>query len=152
MDEIYYLCYYRKSEWKGCNMIVIVCVDDNKGMMFNHRRQSQDKKLREHILNMVSPSILWMNSYSKRQFLEDNRVVVDEAFLEKAAKNEYCFIENIDVTPYADKVEKIILFQWNRKYPADTFFPMNLSEWTFVESEDFAGDSHDKITKEIYCK
>ena len=24
-------------------MILIVCVDDNKGMMFNHRRQSQDR-------------------------------------------------------------------------------------------------------------
>ena len=133
-------------------MIVIVCVDDNKGMMFNHRRQSQDRKLREHILNMVSSSMLWMNSYSKKQFLDDRRVVVDEAFLEKATENEYCFIEDIDVAPYTDKVEKIILFKWNRNYPADTFFSMNLSGWTLVESEDFAGDSHDKITKEIYCK
>lgn len=133
-------------------MIVIVCVDDNKGMMFNHRRQSQDRKLREHILNMVSSSMLWMNSYSKKQFLDDRRVVVDEAFLEKATENEYCFIEDTDVAPYTDKVEKIILFKWNRNYPADTFFSMNLSEWTLVESEDFAGDSHDKITKEIYCK
>ena len=24
-------------------MILIVCIDDNKGMMFNHRRQSQDR-------------------------------------------------------------------------------------------------------------
>lgn len=133
-------------------MIVIVCVDDNKGMMFNHRRQSQDRKLREHILNMVSSSMLWMNSYSKKQFLDDRRVVVDEAFLEKATENEYCFIEDTDVAPYTDKVEKIILFKWNRNYPADTFFSMNLSGWTLVESEDFAGDSHNKITKEIYCK
>ena len=27
-------------------MILIVCIDDNKGMMFNHRRQSQDGVLR----------------------------------------------------------------------------------------------------------
>ncbi len=33
-------------------MILIVCVDDNKGMMFNHRRQSQDRVLRRHILDM----------------------------------------------------------------------------------------------------
>lgn len=133
-------------------MIAIVCVDDNKGMMFNHRRQSQDKKIREHILNMVSSSMLWMNSYSKKQFLDDNRVVVDENFLEKAAENEYCFIENIDIIPYIEKVEKIILFKWNRNYPADTFFSINLSEWTLVDVEDFAGYSHDRITKEIYCK
>ena len=34
-------------------MILIVCIDDNKGMMFNHRRQSQDGVLRRHILDMV---------------------------------------------------------------------------------------------------
>lgn len=133
-------------------MIAIVCVDDNKGMMFNHRRQSQDKKLREYILNMVSSSMLWMNSYSKKQFLDDNRVVVDENFLEKATENDYCFIENIDIIPYIEKVENIILFKWNRNYPADTFFSINLSEWTLIEVEDFAGYSHDKITKEVYCK
>ena len=27
-------------------MIVIACLDDNGGMMFNHRRQSQDRVLR----------------------------------------------------------------------------------------------------------
>ena len=25
-------------------MILIVCIDDNKGMMFNHRRQSLDRE------------------------------------------------------------------------------------------------------------
>ena len=31
-------------------MIVMVCVDDKNGMMFNKRRQSQDRVLRQHML------------------------------------------------------------------------------------------------------
>ena len=34
-------------------MIVIACLDDNGGMMFNHRRQSQDRVLRAHIAALV---------------------------------------------------------------------------------------------------
>lgn len=30
-------------------MIVITCLDQKNGMMFNHRRQSQDSVLREHV-------------------------------------------------------------------------------------------------------
>ena len=39
-------------------MIMIVCVDDNFGMMFNKRRQSRDKKLCEHILFLSSLSFV----------------------------------------------------------------------------------------------
>ena len=34
-------------------MILIVAVDDRNGMTFNHRRQSQDKRLRERILSIT---------------------------------------------------------------------------------------------------
>lgn len=45
-------------------MIVIACLDDNGGMMFNHRRQSQDRMLRAHIAALVGDARLWMNHYS----------------------------------------------------------------------------------------
>ena len=49
-------------------MIIIASVDDNMGMMFNHRRQSQDRVLREHILEATKDGKLWMNHYSAKQF------------------------------------------------------------------------------------
>lgn len=137
-------------------MNIIICTDDNNGMLFNHRRQSQDKKLREYILNLMSllSCNLWMNSYTKKQFVEDNvnHIIVDKNFLDNVPINDYCFVENTDITPYIDKIDKIILFKWNRSYPADMFFPIDLSTWKLEESEDFVGYSHDKITKEIYRK
>ena len=34
-------------------MKIIVCVDNQNGMMFNHRRQSQDRVLRKRILELT---------------------------------------------------------------------------------------------------
>ena len=135
-------------------MIVIVCVDDNNGMTFNHRRQSKDKILREHILQMAGEKRIWMNAYSRKQFseCETSQIVVDEDYPEKADRDDYCFVEDKDISGYIERIEKIILFKWNRKYPADTFFSLNLEQWRLEESEDFEGNSHEKITKEIYVK
>ena len=44
-------------------MIVIACVDDKMGMLFNHRRQSQDSVLRKRILQITAGKILWMSRY-----------------------------------------------------------------------------------------
>lgn len=135
-------------------MNIIICIDDNNGMMFNHRRQSQDKYLREHLLNMIGTSPLWMNAYSKKQFEEDFYICVSENFLEAASEGEYCFVEDQDIIPYLEKIEKIILFRWNRSYPADVYFDASLLScgWILTEVEEFAGSSHEKITKEVYTR
>ena len=49
-----------------------------------------------------------------------------------------------------EKIEKIILYRWNRVYPADVHFPIDFSGWKLVQAEEFAGSSHEKITEEIY--
>ena len=78
-------------------MIVIAAVDDNNGMMFNRRRQSQDRNLRNYILEMVKGSRLFMNEYTYRQFAEMGEagsICVAENFLECATDDDYCFVEN----------------------------------------------------------
>ena len=51
-------------------------------------------------------------------------------------------------------IEKIILYRWNRKYPADFRFDINLedSEWKLAETREFTGSSHEKITEEVYVR
>ena len=40
------------------SIIVIACFDDTGGMMFNRRRQSQDRVLRERIVEMTGDASL----------------------------------------------------------------------------------------------
>ena len=94
-------------------MIVMVCVDDKNGMMFNKRRQSQDRVLRQHMLELAGDK---------------------------------------DPAQYKEQIEELILFHWNRTYPADLCCTLDLSEWKQKTTEEFAGSSHEKITQEWYVK
>lgn len=77
-------------------MKLIICVDDNNGMMFNRRRQSKDREVRHDILAYTMPERIWMNEYSLEQFETDDisRIQVANNFLIQADDNDYCFIEN----------------------------------------------------------
>lgn len=137
-------------------MILIACVDDNGGLAFNHRRQSTDRIVRERILELTKDSKLWMNHYSFKQFEEYDagQINVCEEFLDEAASGEYCFIEDVPVDQYATWVERIIVFKWNRNYPHDLELDidMNGPEWHLERTEEFAGNSHEKITMEEYIR
>ena len=133
-------------------MHIIVCVDDRLGMMFNHRRQSRDSILREYILNMTEGHKLWMNHYSVMQFKDDknNNIVVDDDFMQLASHDDYCFVEDLDLSSYEDQIDSITLCKWNRSYPGDLFFTINLSTWELVRSDELVGSSDDLIEIEVY--
>ncbi len=136
-------------------MKLIVCLDEHNGLMFNHRRQSKDALLRQHILKLCGSSRLWMNAYTASQFEQplDARICVDEHFLEHAAKGDFCFAE--DVTSIRDRLpqlEALYIYRWNRSYPFDLAFTDTAEELHLhqVGTSELAGSSHDTITEEIW--
>lgn len=131
-------------------MQVIITVENRNGMLFNHRRVSRDQKISERILAYCKEKRLWMNAYSAKLFENNPQIRVSETFLEQ--KDAICFVEDQDVTPYLPEIDTILLFHWNRDYPADFFFTVDLSEWNRIHQEEFAGKSHEKITMEVYKK
>ena len=134
-------------------MIVIVCLDDRQGMMFASRRQSRDRAVTEDILRLTEGQKLWINQYSAGLFQNKPGIVVCEDFLQKAGDGEYCFVENIDLMPYKEKIEKIICYMWNRVYPADMRFDISLlNGFKWLENTDFRGNSHDKIDRISYVR
>ena len=133
-------------------MKIIVCLDDRNGMLFAGRRQSMDRVLRQQALALAGEQPLWMNGYSAGQFGAEVKIRVDEAFLDHAPEDAWCFVENTDVLPYLNQVKTVVIFRWNRVYPRDTYFPMNelTARWKLVETFAFPGSSHERITQERY--
>ena len=134
-------------------MKIVVCIDDKNGMLFNKRRQSKDRLLREDMLEFSQDRYLWMNEYSAAQFTESaDHIRIDEEFLEKASDDEFCLVENSDIAPYADRTHGVIIYRWNRTYPSDVKFPAELfsDRWKLVNVYEFAGSSHELITREEY--
>lgn len=133
-------------------MKLIVCLDERNGMLFGGRRQSRDAAICTKILQLAGDTELWMNAYSGRLFEgAQNTITIDTAFLEKAQENDFCFVENVDITQYLPRVQQLIIFRWNRHYPADVYFP-DIDRWNLITTEDFPGNSHEKITMEVYSR
>ena len=132
-------------------MNVIICIDDKQGMLFNNRRQSKDIRVIEDILAFTDE--LWISPFSEKLFVKETiKVTTSDTLLEDAPKEVYCFIEDKHLKSYEGDIEQLIVYKWNRKYPTDFKLDLNLNEWKLVESIDFIGNSHEKITREIYEK
>lgn len=127
-------------------MILAVCVDDTMGLQFHDRRQSRDSAVIQDLLEMGQP--VWVHPRSAMLFPE-NALVEDEDYLEKAQAGEWCFCEDTAYLDHSDKIEKIVLYRWNRVYPRDLTFAFP-GTWRLAESRDFVGTSHEKITREVY--
>ena len=113
-------------------MILISCIDDRGGLLFHGRRLSRDRVLCQ---DGLSSSIL-----------------TSEDFLAQAAPGEFCFLEDRPIRPFLDRVESMVLYHWNRRYPADLFLDLDPAAlgWSLLGREEFPGSSHKKITKEVY--
>ena len=64
----------------------------------------------------------------------------------------FFLVEDKSLKPYEDKINTLIIYKWNRIYPADLHFDINVNDvsWELIDSEEFNGSSHEKITREIY--
>ena len=136
-------------------MKIFVCLDEKGGMTFNKRRQSSDRVVRADMLQVVGDGVLYANTYTAKQFVEDTTVLItDNTCLKLAQKEDYVFVENLKVSEYLSKIEQVIVYRWKRNYPADCFFDVDLlsEEWELSLSEEFEGYSHECIGKEIYIK
>ena len=135
-------------------MIAIVCIENNNGLLFNKRRVSQDKIVTEKIIKLTQGSKLWMDNYSYPLFEKYSTANINIAdnFLSETSKGEYCFVENKSLKPFEKWLDKIIVFKWNRDYPSDFKFDLDLTEWKLADSTEFVGNSHKNITMEVYVR
>lgn len=131
-------------------MHLIICVDDRDGMSFCGRRLSRDRELCAHMLRITQGAKLWMSPYSAKLFPGED-VLADADFQRKAGSGDYCFVETDPLLPDYENLESVILYHWNRSYPATVKFPRTLLKDMHMESvEEFPGSSHEKITMEKY--
>ena len=139
----------RFFQQEGMDLIIAVCIDGRNGILFNQRRQSQDLAQREDLLAYCGSRKLWVSPYSAGLFPPD-RVLVDEDFLTRAEEGDLCFVEDRPLQPVEDQIEAVVLYHWNRAYPADVHLDLDPTGYGLEETTEFPGSSHEKITREIY--
>lgn len=134
-------------------MKLILCVDKKGGLAFNKRRQSRDRLMIENLAELIGDGVIYMEPYSEELFTEVSlNVICSSLPLESAEHGDFVFVERFSPAPYTDKTEEIIVYNWNRSYPSDIKMGFEPAEAGFklAESMEFVGNSHEKITREIY--
>ena len=131
-------------------MKVIVCLDQKGGMLFNRRRQSRDACVFQDIMKYAKT--VTASDFSEK-LLSTYGVphTVDESF-PKNAKDGYAFCENLPLLPYEESITEVIVYRWDKVYPADTVFDLPLKKYRLISTEEFSGNSHKTIVKETYLK
>lgn len=130
-------------------MVLIVCLDNRDGLMFNNRRLSRDGAVIEDMLQTVCPEILTVSSYSAELFVtQESRICISDDPL----SGECYFAEDGSFSEIVDRVSALIIYRWNRAYPSDLKFPIDLykNRMKLQGTTEFAGTSHERITKEVY--
>ncbi len=82
--------------------------------------------------------------------MEGTDITVENDFLSLAGSSEVCLVESDSLMPFDEKIEQVIIYRWNRTYPADVYLDLDLSQWVSRERHEFQGFSHEKITEERY--
>ncbi len=138
-------------------MILAVCIDNNGGMTFGNRRQSRDIAVCRDLLDVCKGNTLYTDEYSEKIFAEVESAiekinVVTSVLDVDCGEDDCVFVEKQQPSQFADKISKIVLYKWNRDYPYDMQFDIDMSDWKLMSMTEFPGKSHDKITREVYVR
>ena len=132
-------------------MTVIICVDNNGGILFNGKRRSKDRIFRKYLLDIVEKknSRIAMLPYTYSQFKEDEGKELTDVKEEFSFDEDYIFLERA-IPILWEKVNNLILCCWNRDYPADEYFNLPIGvECILQKTEEIVSDSH-TLTIETY--
>lgn len=127
-------------------MTAAVCVDTRNGMAFGGRRQSRDRLLCADLIRLCGK--VRMLPSSAELFSEfPDAVELCGALL----REEGVYFVETDSLETAQP-EELILYRWNRLYPADLWLRLDPAErgMRLISSVEFAGSSHPRITREIW--
>lgn len=130
-------------------MTIYVCLDDRNGMLFNKRRQSRDAAVLEDIRAGL-PGVLTIAPFSEN-LIQSAQIPYT---LDELTPESHFFAEEAISSEVLLQADTVVIYRWNRHYPADTRWTFDLAEYGFArkETSEFPGKSHEKITKEVYTK
>ena len=136
-------------------MKIIACLCNKGGLLFNHRRQSRDRVLIQNLSEYIGDGAVFINDFSSSLFLNTEMSAIEVSSpLEAAGEDDFVFVENLSLSGHESKINEMVIYKWNRDYPAD--FRLDVSPHdlglSLVETSEFKGSSHDRITREIYRK
>lgn len=134
-------------------MTLLFCLDDRNGLSFHNRRQSRDRAVLADIVSQLT-GVLLVDPMSEKMMLrhEIPYEIVTEEML--PAEDALYFMEQRSPESLLPQAKKVVIYRWNRVYPADRYLEIPLQEagFSLTEVSQFPGYSHETITREVYVR
>ena len=134
-------------------MVIVACIDKSGNIALNTNGQLNHIIFWVRLKVVSNEALLYMNFNSSRQFGYYPMKMIDDDFLDIAGEDSYCFVEDTDITPYIDRIDKIILYKWNKKFSSKFEFDKSiLDNFSVVSKKSFYGEPFLKISEIVYEK
>ena len=127
-------------------MTLILWAGKNGEMLFNRRRCSRDRAVIADILTIYAVDQICVSAYSAPLFAGAR--MIDSL---EEAKKDVLFLEDLPLSLALTMADKLIVYRFDRVYPANVYLEIP-NDFQLRKSTEFAGFSHDKITREVYEK
>ena len=130
-------------------MQIAVCVDDALGRTFNGRRQTKDRVVAADLIQEAQGR-LFITPFSQKWLGDSPGVTLWDG----EDPSHLLFLEAEPLAPYAQHITRLVIYRWNRHYPADTYLDLDPQALglTLHSTQELTGFSHPVITKEIWTK
>lgn len=137
-------------------MNFIVCVEDRMGISFNKRLLSRDKYLDDYLNQVALKEKLYVDENYMNYIKKENYKLTTE--IEKNNKNIIheinIFCSSKDTLHFLNCSDKVTIFFWNRRYPADVYLDYDYirKNYKLIKSEDEISGSSHQLKLEIWKK
>lgn len=128
-------------------MIAITCAAKNGAILFNKRRCSKDREVISDIIATFGEDIR-VTSFSRDLF---EGYGVSTVTVNELCDDDIFFFEDIPFNEFSKKVSRLIVYRWDRVYPAGLSLEIDNS-FKLIEKTEIMGYSHDKIIREVYSR
>ena len=134
------------------NITVAICIDERGGMLFNHRRQTSDVQIIDDMVERFGENGVFIKDFYAKLFQKYENVTVSSFPISECSENALCFIENPEILNITDDVERIVVYNWCKSYPADEYFTLDLIDIGFIRisKEKFSTEYRQKVTREVF--
>lgn len=135
-------------------MVLIFTLDDDNGTRLASRRQSHDRAVGDHIINLADNKLHMLPdslSFFKNNDMTHVRYTICQN-VSNIPHDAVFFAEQVLPDEIMRAAEKIYVFRWNRRYPSMAQDRVNLDGYSKAIIKEFPGYSHQNITLEVYSK
>lgn len=134
-------------------MTVFCSIDSCDGVIPMGGLQSADPMVAKRIFARVNNGNLYMGMNAYRAYGELDTVIATSRPLDYCKRGEFCLLSGQDVTPFEDKISRIVIFRFKKSYPSTRFFRLFRKDGWIVESEDnFFSKKGIAVTETVYVR